>query len=75
MNKAAKACLEEGCKLAAEEWLGSSAKTGKELEALWSIYYACEEAHKSIAKCKAPASKVKVTMYPAEKIIENKFGK
>lgn len=50
MNKAAKTCLEEGCKLAAEEWIGSSVKTGKQLEALWSVYYACEEAHKNIAK-------------------------
>jgi hypothetical protein len=50
MNKAVKTCLEQGCRLAAGEWLEKSVKTGKELEALWSVYYACEEAHKNIAR-------------------------
>ena len=50
MNKAAGFCLKQGCKLAAAEWVEKSVKTGKELEALWSVYYACEESHKNIAK-------------------------
>lgn len=49
-NKECMAAMDEGRKLAAEELVQKSVKTGAELDALWNVYYTCERADKNISK-------------------------